>query len=206
MANADYGILRGSATNLASNNGYGSYNSQFYIEYFLSDPNLAANTPTTLVIPLDYHVILSAGPSPGAAGFTMYLDSAVNPFWLVNFQTTTDPYGANICPSPAATLPGCNGEYQGTLLVNVPAQINTNSPNRFWITMVGSVGNFATSDASNTVTIGASTLAAGLTVSYNDLSGNPLNLQNAPTGVPEPAAVGLVAAGLVALVVKRRRG
>lgn len=206
---ADWGILRGSSTTSAFDTGYGSYNSQFYIEYFLTNPALPANTQTTLIIPLDYHVNLGAGVggtgnSSTGAVFTMYLDSAVNPFWLINFQTTSDIYGANICPSPAATFPRCNGNYMGTLAVNVPAVINGTLPNRFWITMVGSSFNPATSDASNTVTIGASTLAAGLTVSYPDISGNPLNLQNASSGVPEPAAVAMVGAALIAMSLRRR--
>lgn len=201
-AQANFGTLRGSAATSASDNSQGSYNSQFSIEYFLTDPNVGANTPTTLVIPLDYHVEIGAGL--GTAAFVMFLDSNVSPFWLINLTSTGDPNGANICPSPAATLPRCNGNFAGTLSVSTPAVINSTLPNRFWITMYGVTYNVGTSDASNTVTIGSSTMPVGMTVSYHDLTGNPLNLQNASSGVPEPAALGLVAAALSAIVVKRR--
>jgi hypothetical protein len=207
-AMADFGLLRGAATTSANDTSFGSYNSQFSIDYFLTNPNVGPNTPTTITIPLDYHVIIAAGAGGGSnqatiASFTMYLDSAVSPFWLINFQSTSDVFLPNICPSPSGPL-SCNGEYFGTLAVTAPAIFNSTGPNRFWITMNGYSFNPATSNASNTVTIGASFLPAGVTVSYSDLSGNPLNLQTAPTGVPEPGTMALAGAALVVLAAKRR--
>jgi hypothetical protein len=71
--------------------------------------------------------------------------------------------------------------------------------------------NTALTDGFNTARVTSIVIPDGVTFQYTDVDGNPLNVMSASeaagNGVPEPATMGLLAAGIGAmLVIRAKRG
>lgn len=204
---ANYGVLQIGTSLLGGGGAYsGSTSAQYIINFSLSDPNLPANTPITLSVPVNYDVTLSvngggSGGSANGVDFALYLDSAVNPFWLYRVASSSDSSG-NICSNPAASLPSCNGRYVGTVTASLNTFINGGTQ-RLWITAndqatLNSSGG-ASVDALHTVTLGSILLPNGVSYVYDSgITGNPANFTYAttPSPVPEPSGLMLMAGGL----------
>jgi hypothetical protein len=173
----------------------------WWIDFTLSDPTMGANAATTIFVPINYEYSLSAGSvSSSFARFSMTQDYFT---YYASYSSSGNPFGGNTCPAPVG-LPGCNGVYQGTVLIPVSARVNTTGPNTFFLT-IGAEAVAGVSDAFNTITIGEVIVPDSMTWSYSDLSGNPMGFRYAPTSVPEPATATLLAGGLLLTAWGRQR-
>jgi hypothetical protein len=198
-ASSDFGVLKAYASSTDGNTS-AKGTASWSIDFMLMDPTLGANTPTTIFVPIDYDYALSANSGASFARFGMTQDYIT---YYASYSSSGSPFGGNTCPSPVG-VPGCNGLYEGTVLIPVPALVNTTGPNRFFLTIAAEAAAGVT-DAFNTITIGNVILPDSMIFSYPDLPGNPMNFGRQPS-VPEPATATLVLGGaLIAAFGRRRR-
>lgn len=208
---ADYGVLKTYTSASYDGNivgGGGSSEAYARLSFYLSDLNALPNQTIQLTIPIQYHVTLVANDGSGAPnnsnGVSWIMARDYSGVYLVRLQSTTDVFGANLCPAPIATLPSCNGTYEGTINIGFTAYLN--AWNSFDLRIGGSVFHSGIADAANTVTIGNTILPNGVTFAYDGPSGNPMSFQYAvDSTVPEPATAALAAISLLAGLCVRRR-
>jgi hypothetical protein len=197
-ASSDFGELKAFASSTDSGTS-AKGTASWWIDFMLTDPTLGANSPTTIFVPINYDYSLSASAGASHSGFGMTPDFFT---YYASYSSSGSPFGGNTCPSPVG-LPGCNGLYEGTVLIPVSALVNTVLPNSFFLTIAAEAVAGQT-DASNTITIGNVILPDSMGFSYPDLAGNPMNFGHAPS-VPEPATATLVLGGTLLAAFGRRR-
>lgn len=198
---SDFSTIKMGSDTLSSTTYGGSVNVDLYIGFYLTNPNVSGVVPISLSFPVVYDITISATNTPGfsGAGLNMTTDF----FNSFGFDTSNDQFVNNRCPTPLSTLPRCNGRYQGTFAIPV-LQANYNGYSEFRLHVGGYSQNLALLDALHTISFGPVVLPDGVTFAYDPgVTGNPLNLQIAPTAVPEPAAALLVIPALLALVISR---
>jgi len=198
----------------------GTAYTELSVQFYLTNLSLPANT----IIPAMYIRVgydFDIGAAPGGSGGARPGDVSYSAFDIrrtndpgaqMRIASTSDVFGGNSCPSPLPTYPQCNGHYTGFVDIPLadPTRVNSSGPggigpNTFRLSVTLSSGNNAITDASHTVLLGGTVLPADTTFSYADLAGNPLGLTLAPTAAPEPGTVLLSIAGLVAILVTRRK-
>ncbi|MBL8173732.1 MAG: hypothetical protein JNK48_03630 [Bryobacterales bacterium] len=137
------------------------------------------------------------------AAFQMVLNyDYFGPFQI---SINTHGFSPNRCDDIGNTGPCMSGPHSGVWTRTVQASAGPN--NRLSLGVSGSVYGGGWVDAYNTVRINRIIVPDGVTWSYDDISGNPLNFQyDNDTNVPEPAVAHLLAAGLaVAAILRSRR-
>jgi len=222
-ASADFSVIKlDTATTevgpFQPNQGVAS--AQLEVQFYLTNPSLPANTfipdPS---IRIAFDVIINAAPGgsgggrPGDVTFSGFDVRRTNDqVALFRIGSTSDVFGGNVCPSPLATYPQCNGHYTGFVDVPLtdPTRVNSSGPggigpNTLRLSVHVQSNNSALTDAAHTVFFSGTTLPADTTVSYTDLSGNPLGLNAASTAVPEPGTVLPGLAGLAVILGLRGR-
>jgi hypothetical protein len=203
QALADYGVLK-VYSNSTNSNTTSQNSASFGIDFFLTDPSLAANTQVTLLIPIEYDFSLAAG-TRGYAEFSLTQDSITR---YVQYSSYDNPFGGNNCPNPAPTIPSCNGTYRGEFFLSMTALVNSTSANTFSL-IADSRAAAGISDAYHTILIGSTIIPSNLAFSYSDVNGNPMNFQYAgvtpPPAVPEPATLSLSVIGLGMMLSRKIR-
>jgi hypothetical protein len=172
--------------------------SEWQVNFTLAGGTLGQSVP--LSVDIGYDVFLAAG-SDGNARLVLNNDT----FSPVDFLTTTNPFGNDVCPGLGTQAPGtCAGTHTGTVTRPVTYQYGPN--NRMSLTLGISGSYSSTIDAANTVRILKIVVPDGVTWDYQGITGNPLNFQYASTGgeVPEPSAWTMALLGIGAVWIGNR--
>ena len=204
---ATFGLIR--AASLSSNpDGNGAASAQFDVDFMLS-----ANATLTIGFHYDVNLILDY---PGSASYkfgvatTSTANTIVDPggtaWTYLAIGGTTGGLGddhADFCPefSGLQTTGTCAFHHGDTGQLFVPLLAG---PNHLEVAMFTSATKGGSADGFNTGLISGITVPDGVTFTYTDLSGNPLNV-HAASAVPEPASFGLIGAAMIAIGALRCR-
>lgn len=218
-AQADYGLLRSYVSSSPSSNRdeYGNAYSGFHVDFNLS-------APTTIDVYYHYSALISENASQGPSGAhykfgieadspsSTSLDPGGTAFVYLAMGNTEDAWdGAphDYCPERTGLQSAgtCSGTHTDTGVLHVKYDHATNNflAAEFWT----GAGTGGVTDGFNTGQITRVVIPDGITFTYSDLSGNPLNVQYASSAAaPEPAALGgfgllLLGIGTAARRIKR---
>lgn len=164
-----------------------------------------ATVPITINIDYDFSII---AVGDGGANFRLIVNSVDTVLFA---RTQNRGFGGDACPLVPGTRPigSCAGPHAGT--VSRTLQYSAGPNQVLSLTAIAQIGLAGTTDAYNTARVTSVVIPDGVTFEYVDVAGNPLNVRNASqTGgadVPEPATLGMLAAGMGGiLLAKAKRG
>jgi hypothetical protein len=197
-ASTDFGIDKVYATGPGS--GTGAATSQWLVHFGLG--GAPSGTQVDLTLTMNYDVFISAGSNNSESGFEMYPGANTLAAFLI--RTTTDGLGDTCSDRPGFTAQGaCSGMHQGSWSWVIPATVGSDNI----LTFTADAGVYGTGlvDAYHTATVQSIVVPDGITWSYPNLGGNPLNFESESTTVPEPSALGELGLGIILIGVVRRR-
>ena len=206
---ANYGLVRALSAS-SSPSGDAVAASQFDVDFMLSgDATLAIGYHYDVNLVLDY---------PGAASYKFgiattstanhIVDAGGTAWTYLAIGNTTGGMGddhADACPEFAGLQAAgtCAFHHEDTGVLTVPFSAG---PNHLEVALFTGAVKGGTSDGFHTGLISGITVPDGITFTYSDLSGNPLNV-HAASAVPEPASWVLsgTAFSLMGFLLARRR-
>lgn len=162
-----------------------------------------AGTPVPIIVNVAYeHSILATGPSSTAAFYIRF--NGDNFFRAAASYTSTNAFDADFCPElpGARPLGQCAGAHSGAASRTIQYSGGLNQS--LTVAVAVGISGSGVSDAFNTARVSSIIIPDGTIFEYTDLSGNPLNVmtasQAAATGVPEPGTLGMLGAGIAAIL------
>jgi hypothetical protein len=205
-----YGLNKVYAT--SGNSTLMSAGSDWIVDFTLTEAgNTGGFIPLSVTYSYDANLTL-AGTNNSTANFVFNLSNGQGSFngFAGNRASTLGAGFQDQCPSRFPQggdhPPGaCAGSYSSggpvTVLVTNVFTVGANKLEG----VLGANASIGTADAFSTGKIISVTVPSDVSWSYTDLTGNPLNFQNAPSGVPEPGTWGCMAVGLAVLLFRRMR-
>ncbi len=167
-----------------------------------------AGTPVPIIVNVAYeHSILASGPGSAANFYIRFNGDNFSRAALS--YTSTIGFDSDFCPElpGARPLGECAGAHSGVASRTLQY---SGGPNQS-LSVAVALGIFGSgvSDAFNTARVSSIVIPDGTIFQYTDLSGNPLNVMTASeaamNAVPEPATMGLLAAGIGTMLVVRAK-
>jgi hypothetical protein len=207
---ATYGRVRASTT-ASGPQGNGVATATFWVDFTLSSDAI-------LAIGYHYDALLST-EYPGGAGYKFGIstsspnnnitDPGQNAWTYLARGNSTGGMGddhADFCPEFVGVQPWptCSFHHGDSGVLRVPFQAG---PNHLSVLINVTAARNAEADAYNTGEITGITVPDGVTFTYSDLSGNPLNVQSAgaAAATPEPSTWALGLCGIALTFVRKLR-
>ena len=165
-------------------------------------------TPVPIIVNVAYeHSILPSGPGSAANFYIRFNGDNFSRAALS--YTSTIGFDADFCPElpGARPLGQCAGAHSG--VASRTLQYSGGPNQSLSVTVALGIYGSGVSDAFNTARVSSIIIPDGTIFQYTDLSGNPLNVmtasQAAMNGVPEPGTLGMLGAGIAAILFARAK-